>query len=79
MKIVKKIFKINLFIVLSIFICICGLYTYAYLTPKKEMSTIGKIYLYDNKNELIETGSSTTDWVSLDNISEDFKNATIRV
>ena len=79
MKIVKRIFKINLFVTISIFICICGLYTYAYLTPPKEMSSIGKIYLYDNKNELIETGSSTTDWVNLDNISSDFKNATISV
>ena len=58
MKILKKIFKVNLFLIISFFICLVGLYTYAYLSPPLEISSIGKIYLYDNKNTLIETGSS---------------------
>ena len=79
MKLLKKFFKINLFLFIAAFICISGLYIYAFLSPPLEISSIGKIYLYDNKNELIETGSSSTDWVSLDNISNDFKNAVISV
>lgn len=79
MKIVKKVFKVNLFLFIAAFISISGLYVYAYLSPPLEISKYGKIYLYDNKNNLIESGSSSTDWVSLDNISSNFKNAVISV
>lgn len=56
-----------------------GLYVYAYLSPPLEISSIGKIYLYDNKNTLIETGSSGTEWISLKEIPDNFKNAMISV
>ena len=79
MKLVKKIFKVNLFLFLATFICITGLYTYAYLSPPLELATIGKIYLYDNEYNLIETGSSETDWVSLNEMSDYFKDAVISV
>ena len=79
MKILKKIFKVNLFLIISFFICLVGLYTYAYLSPPLEISSIGKIYLYDNKNTLIETGSSGAEWISLKEIPDNFKNAMISV
>ena len=79
MKKLKKLFKINIFLFISFFICLVGLYVYAYLSPPLEISSIGKIYLYDNKNTLIETGSSGTEWVSLNQISDKFKNAVISV
>lgn len=79
MKFIKKLIKINIFLMIAGFIGITGLYIYAYLSPPLEISKVGKIYLYDNNNELIEPGSSATDWVNLENISENFKNAVISV
>ena len=79
MKIFKRFIKINLFVIISFIICIIGLYTYAYVSPPLELSKVGKIYLYDNKNNIIETGSASTEWVNLKNISKDFKNAIISV
>ena len=79
MKRVKLLFKINVFLFICLFICISGLYIYAYLSPPLELSKVGKIYLYDNKNNIIETGSAPTEWVTLNNMSKDFINAVISV
>ena len=79
MKFLKKIIKINIFLVISIFIIVTGLYAYAYFSPPLELSKVGKIYLYDNKNNIIETGSAATEWIKLDDMSDDFKNAIISV
>ena len=79
MKYIKKLIKINIFLFICVFICIVGLYIYAYLSPPLELSKVGKIYLYDNENNIIETGSASTEWITLDNISDDFKNAIISV
>ena len=79
MKLIKTFFKIILFLSIMCFISFVGLYTYAYLSPPLELSKVGKIYLYDNNNEIIETGSAATEWISLNDMSEDFKNAVISV
>ena len=79
MKFLKKIIKINIFLVIAIFIIVTGLYAYAYFSPPLELSKVGKIYLYDNKNNIIETGSAATEWIKLDDMSDDFKNAIISV
>ena len=53
----------------SIVIVIVGLYTYAYLSPKLELRTAGQYYIYDGDDELIYQGSSTSEWVSLEDIN----------
>ncbi len=79
MKIIRKIFKINLFFVLSLIIIIIGLYTYAYLSPKLEINNVGKMYFYDDKNELITVGSSSNQWDNLNDVSPSFIDAIISV
>ena len=79
MKLIKRLCKINLFLIIFLIICIVGLYTYAYLSPPLELSKVGKIYLYDNNKNIIETGSATTDWVPLKKVTSNFKNAIISV
>lgn len=79
MKIFKKFIKINLFLILCAIIVIIGLYSYAYLTPASKMDSIGKIFYYDNKEELIEVGNGYDKIVNLENISQDLINAVISV
>ncbi len=56
-----------------------GLYTYAFLSPKLELRTAGQYHIYDNKDELLYQGSSTSSWVSLDDINYNLINAVISV
>lgn len=41
--------------------------------------TNGKFYIYDNQNELVYQGSSSSEWVNFEDISDNFKNAVISV
>ena len=79
MKHIKRLIKLNVFLFICACVSITGLYAYAYLSPPLELSKVGKIYLYDNQNNIIETGSASTEWITLNNISDDFKNAVISV
>ena len=63
----------------SFVIIIIGLYTYAYLSPKLELKTAGQYYIYDGKDELVYQGSSTREWVDLDDINYQLINAVISV
>ena len=56
-----------------------GLYLYAYLSPKMLIKTSGKFYLYDNNNDLVYQGSSTSEWVNIEDISDNMKNAIISI
>lgn len=76
----KKLYfliKFIIFLFSSIFIIILGLYTYAYLTPKENLTTSNQILIYDDENTLVFENASNTTWVSLDNISDNVINATI--
>ena len=68
----KFLIKSFIFLFISFLVLLIGLYTYAYLSPPLEISSIGKIYLYDNKNTLIETGSSGAEWISLKEIPDNY-------
>lgn len=80
---IKKFIKISIKIIIILFITavlsIGGLYLYAFCSPKMPIKTNGKFFIYDNSNELVYQGSSSSEWVEIENISENLKNAVISV
>lgn len=64
---------------ISFIIIMIGLYAYAYFSPTLDLKNSGSLYIYDNNEELVYQGSKTNEWVNLDNISDDLKNAVISV
>lgn len=79
MKFLKFIFKLAIFGFISIIVILTALYTYAYLSPKLDLKKSGSMYIYDNENNLIYQGSSSNEWVDIEDISEHLKNAVIAV
>lgn len=79
MHIIRTSIKGILFLFFSFCICLIGLYTYAYLSPKLDLKKSGSLYIYDNANQLIYQGSSTNEWVDIKDISPDLINAMIAV
>jgi len=60
-------------------ICIIGLYTYAYFSPKLELKTANQYAFYDSNDNLVYQGSNTNEWISLDEISPHLIDAIISV
>ena len=79
MRVLRLFLKMGLFLFFSFIIVIIGLYTYAYLSPKLELRTAGQYYIYDTDNELVYQGSSTSEWVSLEDINYNLINAVVSV
>ena len=75
----KFLLKILIFSFLSFIIVMAGLYTYAFLSPKLELTSVGQMYIYDNENNLVYQGSGASEWVNLENISPYLKDAVINV
>ncbi len=71
--------RLGIFLFLSLFIMIVGLYIYAFFSPKLELKNLGKIYLYDQAEELVFQGANQNEWVSLDEMNEDLIHAVISV
>ncbi len=71
--------KICFFCFFSIFIIICSFYFYAYLTPKVDLKSSGSLFIYDSDEQLVYQGSKSSQWVNLDNVSQEFLNAVISV
>ena len=73
----KKSFKYFLFVFLIISaLSLCG-YGYAKLSTNLEIKSANNISLYDGNNELFFQGNGTSNWVSLNNISQNVIDATI--
>jgi 1A family penicillin-binding protein len=68
-----------IFIFLVFLIIMIGLYTYAYFSPKLELTNIGQMYIYDKEDNLIYQGSGSSEWVNLEDISPYLINAIISV
>ena len=79
MRALRLFMKIDIFLFISFVVVIVGLYTYAYLSPKLELRTAGQYYIYDTNDELVYQGSSTSEWVSLEDINYNLINAVISV
>lgn len=79
MKLWKK--TIKTFAILSIIgiTILVGLYIYAYFLPPISLNTANSYYLYDNKDNMIYQGSNNSEWVSLDDIDEDYLKYIINV
>ena len=79
MKKLKFTIRFSLFMFLAFLVCYIGLYVYAFFSPKLELTNLGKIFIYDQNESLIYQGSGSSDWIRLDDINENLKNAVISV
>jgi len=79
MKKVSFFIKSCIFLTVIGILAIIGLYTYAFFSPKIELKSTNQYYIYDNNKELVYEGSKTSEWVSLNNISEYSKDAVISI
>lgn len=79
----KKIAKITLkiFIYIILFFVICNIlgYIYALITPKLDIKSANKFYLYDNKQQLVFQGNGNEEWINLNEMGTYIKEATISV
>ena len=55
--------KVSLFILIVFFTCLIGLYVYAYVTPPINLKNNGKIYIYDNKDNLVFNDYNSNAWI----------------
>ena len=79
MRALKIFLKSIIFCILAFIICYIGINTYAIITPKLNITNNGTYFLYDNKDELVYQGSTTSSWVNLENIDEDLINSVIAI
>lgn len=79
MRFFKFCIKTLIFLFLAFTICLIGLYTYAYLSPKLDLKTSGSLYIYDNDKNLIYQGSSSNEWANIEDISPNLINAVIAI
>ena len=80
---IKKILFVSIKICILLFVTailsLAGLYLYAYLSPKIPIKTNGKFFIYDNTNQLVYQGSSSSEWIDIEDVSENMKNAIVSV
>ncbi len=79
MRALKILFKTFIFSFIAFIVCYIGVNIYAMITPNLNITNNGTYYLYDNKNDLVYQGSSTSSWVDINNIDEKLKNAVIAI
>lgn len=79
MKKLHFIYKIFLFSSICFTVILTSLYIYAYFSPKITLNSANAIFLYDDNENLVFQSSNNNNWVTLDNISENIKNATISI
>lgn len=79
MKIGYFFYKFSIFIYISFVIILCALYVNAYLSPSIDLKSSGNIYIYDNEEQLVYQGSTSSQWIDLENISPYIIDAVISV
>ncbi len=79
MQILKSLGKVIFFLLFSILVLYLGINIYALIIPKLNITNNGTYYLYDNKDNLVYQGSSTSKWVDLEDINENLINAVISI
>lgn len=79
MKFIRTSIKISIFLFISFVVCIVGLYVYAFFSPKLELKTANRFFLYDTNDALVYQGSGNSEWVDLEDISPNLINAVISV
>jgi len=78
-KITKISFKLLILLITTTILTIGGLYLYAFLSPKIAIKTNGKFYIYDINSELVYQGSSSSEWINIEDISDNMKNAILSI
>ena len=71
--------KLMTFLFLAFVIVMVGLYTYAYFSPKLELSSIGQMYIYYKDDALVYQGSGSSECVDLEDISTNVIQAVLSV
>lgn len=79
MRKIRFLLKFGVFLFLAFVIVMTGLYTYAYFSPKLELTSIGQMYIYDKDENLVYQGSGSSEWVNLNEISPYLIDAVINV
>ena len=79
LRIFKILSKLLIFSFISFIICYIGINIYALITPKLNITNNGTYYLYDNKDNLVYQGSSTSSWVNIKDINQNLINAVISI
>ena len=77
MKLIKKTIKMMIFIAIFLISIGLGIYGYGQVSTKLEIKSANNIALYDIDGNMFFQGSGTTEWVGLNDISENVINATI--
>ena len=79
MKVGKILLKLTIFAFLTFIFLYIGINIYALITPKLNITSNGTYYLYDNKDDLVYLGSSTSSWAALEDIDDDLKKAVVSI
>lgn len=77
MKIIKKIVKVFICFFIVLTVGLLSVYGYSKLSPKLEIEKANNIIFYDSTNTVFFEGTNDSEWISLDNISNNVINATI--
>lgn len=75
-RLIYKFCFVGLFIIILTFI---GIYCYAYFLPKLELNNANSITIYDKNGDILNLGSSTDNWINIEDISDYLIDATISV
>ena len=71
--------RIGIFLFLSGIVAILGIYIYAFFSPRLELTNLGKIFLYDNQEQLVFQGNQKNEWVPLSEMSDYLVQAVLSV
>lgn len=75
----KFLKKMTIFLVLSVVVCYIGINVYAFIIPKLNITNNGTYYLFDNQDNLVYQGSSTSSWVNIEDIDNKLIDAVISI
>ena len=78
-KFTKTIIKLGIFSIIAVVIAYLGVYIYAAISPKLNIESSGTYFIYDNKDNLVYQGSSSSEWVYLEDINDYAINAVLAI
>ena len=79
MALLKLIIKTSIFSFLAVIICYIGINIYAIISPDLNITNNGTYYLFDNQDNLVYQGSSTSSWVNIEDVSDKLVDAIISI
>ena len=79
MKHFKRFYKFCLVLLIIFLVGCTTLYICAYFSPALDIKTTGHFYIYDDKDELVYQGSSSSKWIDIEDVSPYIIDAIISV